>query len=1237
MPPESAATPTRNETFVLSPWAAAARSFEGKLSILLALVGVLGAAGERALGFLTRLGLTEASRWSYAFWLCLAAGAAFFYTRELRKARGRVARARHTAFIGTDSFTESDQKRFFGRDEEIEEITRRLRHNRQLRFLILYGASGCGKTSLIRAGLIPKLESDEDGQAGGRALYVRLFNHPDRALRQTLSEVGAATPDATPAGRQADGRDAPRSLFDELRAAQARSGRQPFVLFVDQFEEFFTSRIAPEERQAVFEFVREVVGDPSPRAAKLVFSLRRDFFDRMTEFEGYVEDVFEQMKRKRIDLFGRDRAEEVIKLSLRGDAAGDSGGALPWSDALVKRVLDDLEIERRDGVASETEPIVLPAELQIVCQMVQRRRWSDAKQYTGKERLIRDYLSDALEASPNPTHSKLVLLAMIHENGITRSQPRTAREIAEKINTLSEGDAQRQLDYLDRGCRLVNQVVRAGGDGAAREVAYELAHEYLVTVINNLGGAVMDEARRANVALAEHRTRRAYNPKHRVPLRDAWRIRRHATVSLTAEDRQLLRRSQRAALAYAAALVLVPALSVAAIRYSTVHFAAKETVVVRRGLPFLPPLLGSDKTLVDTGLSPYLLSEAGRESCENQLWIFTPRLTGDQRWAGLVRQWYKDELISDMESSSDPDNVLRAAQALLMINENDERAARALHRRFIDNPAKAEWVSQVESSTLADALLGYGANRETVVRLLSQQINPNDGRVVRSQRYAAYKLFQLGDRSPEAKAAFLTLDSSVYESANYGPQGFDETRYNASPFESDPLVALDMRFHQALLTLRPDDGWLIEHLKKNVEGRDGGLLALSADALAAIGVERQALVAALRSRLRDGAPGVRLLAADRLLRLGDRGTDVPETLRALLQSPPHFWEAADTCVRHGIGDDWLRSALLDRLKSSVARQAEPPDSPAPASGKGTYAAAIVPFKPSPSEESVWAATRLIHLKVKDRALVDWLLARLGDPSSTVQTRLDQLPQAVTAVIDLGEVGFGEEREFRALRGLLDNEDVNLAGVAAASLLKLGARDKALRDPVLRVIEKSTEPKPVAEALKALHASRQLDQEALALVYKRLGRSTYGIASELAETLTELSVNDENTLKQFRVLLETGNYRFGAAERIATLALLNPAEGFEGSLDRLHRELISPAADRSSSYRETLLAALLKLAEQQLDRPDRDARLRQIRDRLTPLLTAEEIHRRVTAYRTLEGLEQLPGNRWYKSYYYKDED
>src|SRR5207248_6120784 len=74
-------------------------------------------------------------------------------------------------WLGLDSFSEETRQYFHGREEEIAELARRVQ--RKL-LAILFGQSGLGKTSILRAGIVPRLRRE-----GYCPVYVRIDYSPD--------------------------------------------------------------------------------------------------------------------------------------------------------------------------------------------------------------------------------------------------------------------------------------------------------------------------------------------------------------------------------------------------------------------------------------------------------------------------------------------------------------------------------------------------------------------------------------------------------------------------------------------------------------------------------------------------------------------------------------------------------------------------------------------------------------------------------------------------------------------------------------------------------------------------------------------------------------------------------------------------------------------------------------------------------------------------------------------------
>ena len=179
-------------------------------------------------------------------------------------------------YPGLSSFTEEDKGRFFGREEEVEALWRKL-HGRPL--LAVIGPSGAGKTSFVRAGVVA---SKPDGWA---AIVATPGDAPLRSLGQALAPHLASDPDVL---RKLVTFEDPETAF-ELLSRWRRSHEEALVV-VDQFEELFT--LNPLESQARFAtLLGRLAGEAN---IHVLLSMRDDFLMRCHEHKA-LAPVFESL------------------------------------------------------------------------------------------------------------------------------------------------------------------------------------------------------------------------------------------------------------------------------------------------------------------------------------------------------------------------------------------------------------------------------------------------------------------------------------------------------------------------------------------------------------------------------------------------------------------------------------------------------------------------------------------------------------------------------------------------------------------------------------------------------------------------------------------------------------------------------------------------------------------------------------------------------------------------------
>ena len=177
----------------------------------------------------------------------------------------RVAAEGICPFKGLASFEPIDADYFFGRERLIAELVARLVG---ASFLGIVGPSGSGKSSVLRAGLLPALAGGVlPGSEGWRRLLLRPGERPLDELRRVLVS-GAKDPLA------------------EALDALPRGAR--LLLAVDQFEELITACRSDAERSAFVDTLVRATADPEGRAV-VVVALRADFYGRFAAYPGLAD------------------------------------------------------------------------------------------------------------------------------------------------------------------------------------------------------------------------------------------------------------------------------------------------------------------------------------------------------------------------------------------------------------------------------------------------------------------------------------------------------------------------------------------------------------------------------------------------------------------------------------------------------------------------------------------------------------------------------------------------------------------------------------------------------------------------------------------------------------------------------------------------------------------------------------------------------------------------------------
>ena len=211
---------------------------------------------------------------------------------------------RSNPFPGLRPFRAEESYLFFGREKKTDELLRRLQSNR---FLGVVGASGSGKSSLVRAGLIPALHGGTMVQAGSnwRVAYFRPREDPigNLALALGLPTVLGGKNEKAESGQEVPVqkiiettlRSSSLGLVESVLQAELDESENVLVV-VDQFEELFrfkrtrTDAEAGEEARAFVKLLLE--GSKDERASiYVVVTMRSDYIGDCMEFAGLPEAI----------------------------------------------------------------------------------------------------------------------------------------------------------------------------------------------------------------------------------------------------------------------------------------------------------------------------------------------------------------------------------------------------------------------------------------------------------------------------------------------------------------------------------------------------------------------------------------------------------------------------------------------------------------------------------------------------------------------------------------------------------------------------------------------------------------------------------------------------------------------------------------------------------------------------------------------------------------------------------
>ncbi|MBC1276016.1 hypothetical protein GNF10_08435 [Nostoc sp. UCD121] len=367
-----------------------------------------------------------------------------------------------------------------GRQQDVNRLIERI-SRADYKLTVIYGPSGVGKSSILKAGLVPALTGKVIGERIPIPIVLSVYTDWLTVLISSLNQALAYTgisvnPDSTF-----------NILLEKIRLATERN--YTIIIILDQFEELFFISNPPTQRIEFYQFFSECL---NISFVKIILSLREDYLHHLLEFERLSQK--NSIGLYDLGIINKNILDKDIRYYLGKFSSQDAKAIIhsltqrshyELSDELINRLVQDLT-----GELDEVHPI----ELQIVGAQLQIENITTLGQYKlcgGSAKLVERWLGEVIKdcGPENEELSWKLLFELTDEKG-TRPLKSKADLAAALVNnhdieTISSFNTVGELILeILVGSGLVLRVREELGD------RYQLVHDYLVEPIrqkNNYG------------------------------------------------------------------------------------------------------------------------------------------------------------------------------------------------------------------------------------------------------------------------------------------------------------------------------------------------------------------------------------------------------------------------------------------------------------------------------------------------------------------------------------------------------------------------------------------------------------------------------------------------------------------------------------------------------------------------------------------------------------------------------
>jgi serine/threonine protein kinase len=388
-------------------------------------------------------------------------------------------------YVGLQPYSEADQDYFFGRERDTRIITSNLF---AAPLTVLYGPSGVGKSSILQAGVVSRL------QTSPRTVVAIFDGWSDQNVLSTLKSMCVEA-----VAEAAGGRDLQLDLslpLDELLFSATQAFGGTILIILDQFEEYFLYH--PEaEQENLFdgEFARTINRDEID--SNFLLAMREDSLSRLDRFRARIPNMLGNALRLRH--LDADSARDAMRKPLEVYAVQHPAQPpMSIEDALVEELIDEIQVEKLmigEGGQGVIERFGTETEVRIEAPFLQlalTRLWNEERErgsqvmrletlndLGGAGRIIRTHMDSAMNALlPEEQETAADLFRYL----VTPSGTKIAYTVADlEYYARSKRSLQPVLDKLSQGdVRIMRPVTSPGEPGVIR---YQIYHDVIAPAV----------------------------------------------------------------------------------------------------------------------------------------------------------------------------------------------------------------------------------------------------------------------------------------------------------------------------------------------------------------------------------------------------------------------------------------------------------------------------------------------------------------------------------------------------------------------------------------------------------------------------------------------------------------------------------------------------------------------------------------------------------------------------------